>query len=254
MLTIACMSLAGGQGKTTTAILLARYLVNEGKSVLCVDCDPQANLTMFLGVEVETTSPTLLEVIKKTVDLSAAIYETTVDKLSVIPSDDGLDGVQDYLSSSGVGALLLKQRLASADFDVCILDAPPQRSQIAKSILGASDQVLVPCEASVKGYGSLTRTIDALAELRDVGATEAELLGVIPFRDRWVGANQTSKSKDAIAAMVDEVGERVMLPTIRESEKYKKAISEGKTLHELGEKDLAYPFEALLKRIGGHLA
>ncbi|NJM66892.1 MAG: ParA family protein [Acaryochloris sp. RU_4_1] len=252
MLTIACMSLSGGQGKTTTAVLLGKYLSQAGRTVLAIDADPQSNLTTFLGHDLKSNDPTLLESIKGDVDLEDSIYPCTVDNLFLIPSDDGLDNVQDYLSGSGVGAILLKRRLipAQESFDICLIDSPPQRSQICKSIIGAADYILIPCEATVKGFGSLVRTLDAVNELREIGASDAEVLGVIPFRDRWVGNNQTKESLLCVDEIKREVGESLILPSIRESERYKQAISQGKTLAELGCHDLEYPFEALFKRIG----
>lgn len=248
---LACLSLAGGQGKTTFVTLMGKRLAVAGYTVLVVDGDPQSNLTTFLGHEVAGDEPTLLELFKGSVNLEDAIYPTKNENLYLIPSDDGLDTVQDYLSGSGVGAMLLRKRLATAkgSFDICLIDSPPQRSQICKSVIGAADQIIIPCEATVKGFGSLVRTIDAIDEMKDVGASGAELLGIIPFRDKWVGANQTQESRDAIAAMATKVGQRLMLPSIRESEKFKQAISREQTLEELGVADLGYPFETLLERI-----
>ncbi|NJL02973.1 MAG: ParA family protein [Spirulinaceae cyanobacterium RM2_2_10] len=251
MLTLACLSLSGGQGKTTTAVLLGKRLAASGHPVLVIDADPQSNLTTFLGHDVEANAPTLLEVFRGSVALEDAIYPTTSENLFLIPADDGLDAVQDYLASSGVGAMLLRKRLAPAQdsFAIAVVDCPPQRSQICKSVIGASDRILVPCEATVKGYGSLVRTLDAIAELKDMGASEAELLGVIPFRDRWVGMNQSQESRACIEEMRREVGPDRVLPSIRESERYKQAISKGLTLEALGFPDLEYPFQVLEQRL-----
>ena len=147
--------------------------------------------------------------------------------------------------------MLLSKRLAAAkgSFDICLVDSPPQRSQICKSVIGAADQIVIPCEATVKGFGSLVRTLDAIDELKEVGASDAEILGVVPFRDKWVGSNQTKESREAISAMSARVGKELILPSIRESEKFKQAISREQTLEELGVPDLSYPFETLLKRI-----
>ena len=251
MQTLISLSLAGGQGKTTTAILLSKHLAAAGYTVLVVDGDPQSNLTTFLGHEVGQNEPTLLEVMKASVQLEDAIYETDIANLYLIPSDDGLDNAQEYLSTTGMGAMVLGKRLSPGQgtFDICLIDSPPQRSQICKSIIGAANQIIIPCEATVKGYGSLVRTLEAVNELKDLGASDANLLGVIPFRDRWVGANQTQESRSVIEAMREEVGEEIVLPSIRESEKFKKAISQQATLAALGVPDLAYPFDVLVERI-----
>lgn len=252
MLTITIASLSGGQGKTTTTLFLGRLLSRQGYPALMIDADPQHNLTTYLGFELEPKEPTLLEFIKKTVSTEDCIYPVSYNEnLFLIPADDQLDTIQDYLSNSGVGATLLKRRLEAVDevFKVCIIDSPPQRSQICLTVIGAADVLLIPAEASVKGYGSLVRTLDLLNGLQDVGATEAQVLGVLPFRDRWFGNTQAQESRASVEAMRSEVGLELVLPSIRESERYKQAINKRATLRELGYTDLEYPFEILTNKI-----
>jgi chromosome partitioning protein len=256
MLTIAIASLSGGQGKTTASLMLGRLLANRGYPTLMVDADPQHNLTTYMDLELQDNQPTLLEFLKKTVSTEDSIYPVeSNDNLFLIPADDQLDTVQDYLSNSGVGATLLKRRLEPiADaFKVCIMDAPPQRSQICLTVIGAADALIIPAEASVKGYGSLVRTLDLLKTLQDVGATDAQVLGVLPFRDRWIGNTQTQESRSAVDGMREEVGEPLVLPSIRESERYKQAINRRTTLSHLGYQELEYPFEILIDKISPHL-
>lgn len=252
MLTIAIASLSGGQGKTTAALMLGRLLSKQGYPTLLIDADPQHNLTTYLDFELQASQPTLLEFLKKSVSAENSIYPSEGhDNLFLIPADDQLDTVQDYLSNSGVGATLLKRRLEPvADaFKVCIIDAPPQRSQICLTVLGAADSLIIPAEASVKGYGSLVRTLDLLRTLQDIGATDAQVMGVLPFRDRWIGNTQTHESRAAVDGMRDEVGESLILPSIRESERYKQAINRRSTLSDMGYRELEYPFEVLINKI-----
>lgn len=252
MFTIAFASLSGGQGKTTAALFLGRRLAALGYSTLMIDADPQHNLTTYLGLELQPNQPTLLECLKKSVAVEDCIYSIEGnDNLFLIPADDQLDTVQDYLSNSGVGATLLLRRLepiASA-FKVCVIDSPPQRSQICLTVIGAADALVIPAEASVKGYGSLVRTLDLLQTLQEVKATNAQVLGVLPFRDRWIGNTQTNESRLAVEGMREEVGKELVLPSIRESERYKQAINKRSTLQQMGYADLEYPFEVLLDKI-----
>lgn len=252
MFTIAFASLSGGQGKTTAALFLGRKLAALGYSTLMIDADPQHNLTTYLGLELQPNQPTLLECLKKSVAVEDGIYTIEGnDNLFLIPADDQLDTVQDYLSNSGVGATLLLRRLepiASA-FKVCVIDSPPQRSQICLTVVGAADALVIPAEASVKGYGSLVRTLDLLQTLQEVKATNAQVLGVLPFRDRWIGNTQTNESRLAVEGMREEVGKELVLPSIRESERYKQAINKRSTLQQMGYADLEYPFEVLLDKI-----
>ena len=197
-----------------------------------------------------------MEFLKKTVAPEDCIYPTQDnDNLFLIPADEQLDTVQDYLFNSGVGATLLKRRLSAISkiFKVCIIDAPPQRSQICLTVIGAADFLIIPAEASVKGYGFLVRTLDLLKGLQDVGATDAQVLGVLPFRDRWFGNTQAQESRAAVDGMRDEVGEGLVIPSIRESERYKQAINKRTTLSQLGYTELEYPFEILIEKIHASL-
>lgn len=256
MLTITISSLSGGQGKSTAALFLGRMLAQQGYTVLLVDADPQASLTVYLGHEVESNSPTLLELIKKTVPIEDTIYSVEAhENLFLIPADDALNAVQDYLSASGVGATLLHHRLEPIvkEFQVCLIDSPPQRTQIALTTIGAADRLLIPCETTVKGFGSLVRTLDLVMTLKEVKATNAEILGVLPFRDRWIGSNQSTESRMIVEGMVEEVGKELVLPSIRESERYKQALNKRVSVRELGYPDLEYPFEVLSKKIVSQL-
>ena len=252
MLTVAIASLSGGQGKSTTALFLGRMLARKNLPTLMIDADPQHNLTTYLGLELQPNQPTLLEFLKNSVPFEDTIYPVEEEEhLFLIPADDQLDNANEYLSGSGVGAMMLSRRLepVAQAFQVCLIDSPPQRSQIAKSVIGAANFLVIPAEANVKGYGSLVRTLDLLASMQDIRATMAQVMGVLPFRDKWVGLNQTAESRLAVEGMAEEVGKNLILPSIRESERYKQAINKQQSLESLGFKELEYPFEVLVKKI-----
>lgn len=253
MQTITVVSLSGGQGKTTTAFFLSRLLEGSSK-VLAIDADPQANLTFFLGHEVEANEPTLLEAIIGTVEPIDSIYKLSEQtNLCLIPADDGLTKAQDYLAASGMGAMVLRNRLkqVAKHFDYCIIDAPPTRSQIVMSAMGAADSLLIPAEALTKGVNSLVRTLELTEHLGSLGAFSGRVLGVIPFRDRWFGNSQSTKSAKAIAAF-NEIAiesETEVFPSILESERYKQALDEGVLLSKLGYPKLEKPFERVIERL-----
>ncbi len=251
MRTCACVSLSGGQGKTSVIFFLSLLLAATGKRVLAIDCDPQANLTFYLNHEVAANQPSLLEVLTGVVDTEDGIYPTNYDNLLLIPADRGLFKVSDYLSSSGAGAFILKLRLQAVQklFDYVLIDVQPSRSQICLSAVGAADFILIPVEASTKGVNSLIDTLDFLQEQAKVMAFTGSLLGVIPFRDRWIGRTQTLESKESIEAIKEFAGEIPVLPSIRESEQFKRAIRNGQLLSEIGQQDLQYPFEKIIQAL-----
>ncbi len=250
MIKLTFVSLSGGQGKSTCALFAAKRL-GFSEPVLSVDVDPQASFTNYLGHKVATTDPTLLEVLKTTVEPTDAIYPLeSHDHLFVLPADDGLETAIEYLASTGMGVSLLKNLLEPLEktFTYAIIDSPPQKTQLSLTAIGTADYLVIPVEATAKGCNSLVRTLDTFEKLKKLKGTKAELLAVMPFRDKWVGAHRTKESQAAIEFMSEFVGDK-LLPSIRESERYKQAINQRCTLEELGYPDLAYPFEVLESRL-----
>lgn len=247
------LSLSGGQGKTLTAYMVGLKAANLGIPTLLVDGDPQKNLTDLLGIEVPARQPTLLEVLRGEVTIEDAIYPVpNRENLFLVPSDRALINAQYYLASLSNSAYVLSKRLQPVmqDFGLVMIDSPPQKSHICLSAIGAANAVIIPAEVAAKGIASLSETWALLEECREMRAFDGELLGVLPFRARWVGLRPTTETSTNLAAMQEMVGER-LLPPLLESEAYKKAVNFGKLPSEIAakNKDLEYPFDVFLDRL-----
>jgi chromosome partitioning protein len=72
-------------------------------------------------------------------------------------------------------------------------------------------------------------------------AFTGRILGIVPFRDRWVGNTQTLEGRQNIEAMKEFAGGIAILASIRESEKFKNAIRQGNLLSEMGQTGFAVP-------------
>ena len=134
-------------------------------------------------------------------------------------------------------------------FDYALIDVQPSRSQLCLTAVGASDAVVIPVEANVKGMNSLMDTLDFLEEQSNLMAFNGRVVGIVPFRDRWVGNTQTLEGRQNIAAMQEFADTIPILASIRESEQFKKAIRQGKLLSDLGQPDLEYPFEKIIEAL-----
>ena len=178
-------------------------------------------------------------------------YPLAYANLFLMPADEGLHKAQEYLATSGMGALALCYALEAVGglFDVCIIDSPPQRTQICLSVVGAADWVLIPAEASTKGVNSLLRSLELLEEMRRMRAFRGQVLGVLPFRDKWFGRSQATDSREAIAAMQQVAGAIPVLPSVVESERYKQAIRLGQRLSELGYEELEFPLNRVIEML-----
>ncbi len=212
-----------------------------------VDADPQASLTFYLNWEEFPQAPTLLEVLRQQVPPHQGIYPISAH-LSLMPASDALDEAQVFLADSGMGATVLKRRLQTIQqkFDVCVIDAPPQRSQVCLTALGAAQEVLIPAEASSKGVNSMMRTLDLINRLQQDGGCEGQVTGVIPFRDRWIGRTQASQSRRSVEIMREQAAPAPLLPSMLESEQFKKAMDLGTTLSEIGYPDLEHPLTVVV--------
>lgn len=251
MLKISSISLSGGQGKSSLVLFLAKKLASKGHSVLAIDADPQHSLSTYLDEEIENGQASFLEFLKGGKPENCILPVENVDNLYLLPASDELEVANEYLATSGFGALVLKNRLSvlDKDFDFCLIDSPPQKSQLTKTAIGAADRLLIPAEVTAKGVGSLQRSLEAIEELKLSGVLNNELLGVLPFRDRWFGHHRSKEGQACIEAMKELAGEKYVLPSVRESEQFKKAINQQKTLDELGYAELAYPFDVLLEKL-----
>lgn len=258
------LGLAGGQGKTTVALMLGRILATYGLNILFVDADPQASLTAFLGVEPSPDRPTLLELISRPpskIPLHTAIYPVPQNSnLFLIPADDELEAANSYLASSGTSLTVLRDRLYQAgeavdpgdrvasSFDLIIVDPPPERSHLALTSLGCGNLWAIPAEANVKGVQSLLRTLE-LIQSYQAKIPYGQLAGVIPFRAKWVGLSPTETTRESIKTMEQLAGIERMLPHLLESDVYKRAINDQVLPRDLGKPDLEYPLLALIDRL-----
>lgn len=252
---IASVSLSGGQGKSTLVFFTSKLLAALGYRVLVIDLDPQHNISTFLRVSIEHDDPSVLEFIKGETLVDSVYSVPDISNLYVIPADDGLELANDFLAASGMGVIYLRNRLqklidqSNVGFDFCLIDTPPQKSQLCKTGIGASDYYLIPAEPEAKGVLSLDRTLTAIDEITDLGIVQTQLLGVLPFRDQWFGLNRSLESQAAINQMSQMVAEELILPSFRDSTVVKKSISQNKSLAELGKPELAYPFEQLVIKL-----
>ena len=139
----------GGVGKTTTAVNLSAALALDGKKVLLIDADPQANATTSLGFHRDTYEYNIYHVMLGTKELSEIILDSEIENLKVAPSNIGLVGIEkEFYKNTKERELVLKRKIdtVKADYDYIIIDSPPALGPITINTLGASTSVLIPIQ------------------------------------------------------------------------------------------------------------
>ncbi len=161
----------GGVGKTTTCINLAACLAAAEKKTLLVDMDPQSNATTGLGIDKNTLSLSIYDVItnrsynSKSITINDIILTyNEINYLDIAPSCPDLASAEIELVNTFAREKRLDSILSSIreQYDYIIIDSPPSLGLLTINVLTASDSVLIPiqCEYyALEGLAELLNTI-----------------------------------------------------------------------------------------------
>jgi chromosome partitioning protein len=166
--TLAIINQKGGVGKTTTVANLGAAIAARGNRLCLIDMDPQAHLTLHVGLEPGESDPGLYDVLTGSSRLNEAIVELT-ENLSVVPSVIDLAAAETELVSVVGREQILRDRLGECNsaFDYVMIDCPPSLGLLTLNALAAADYVFIPLQAhflALQGLGMLLETISLVQQ------------------------------------------------------------------------------------------
>ncbi len=186
---IAFSNQKGGVAKTTSSYAMAVGLANRGNKVLVVDADPQENLSMTAGIDLNQIDPDPEDIEALSPEQQEYFYKNVPAKLfevmkgekdinrAIIPINENLDlivGGIDLASADMTFGDLGRERLIktafnklSKEYDYCIFDCSPALGVVLMNILTVADEVVIPLEPgaySLQGLSRLYKFIDQIHE------------------------------------------------------------------------------------------
>jgi chromosome partitioning protein len=238
--TIAVLSLKGGTGKTTTVRTLADVFRRIGLDVLCVDLDPQGNLSDYFDVPADAT-PTVADLLAGNAKAKAATHD------GIIPASPILAEVERAMSGKMGRELVLRKALKEArkQHDVILVDCPPALGLLTINGLVAADWALISSEAQYFAMQGVNGALDVVGQAKEYYNDDLEFLGVVLN----IADMRTLHSREAYASLKEHFGDKVFESVIRASIAYAESAATARSIldyrPDLGRDYLALAAEVL---------
>ncbi len=171
---IALMNQKGGVGKTTTTVNVGAALASLGHSVLAVDLDPQAHLTLSLGIEPAELDKSLYDLFTDPQTTAMEVVRQVPPdsrNLAVLPAETNLAGIESELSemvATGLAQTLLRNKTADLckQFDYVLLDCPPSLGLLTINALTMASEIIVPMQAHFLALQGMTKLFETIGMVR----------------------------------------------------------------------------------------
>jgi len=212
----------GGVAKTTTTLNLAVAFAESGYRVLCIDLDPQGNLTMSQGIDPDKVEKSMYDVLVHHIPLTDIIQHREID-IAVASID--LAGAEIAMSTQIGRERSLEKAIrgVQSDYDFVCIDTPPSLGLLTVNALTASDSVIVPvqCEyLSMRGLMQLQNTLEMIKENLN---PRVEIEGILPT----MLDSRTVHAKEAVELLEENFGDTVFKTRIRKAIKFAEAPVRG---------------------------
>lgn len=216
----------GGCAKTTTTINLGAAWALENKTVLVIDCDPQANLSLGLGYELGPDELSTYHFITGKCELDQVIRSTCVGNLYVVPAAIELAGAEIELTQAIAGEkklynVLKKNNLVA--FDYIIIDTPPFFCNLLTNGLSTSETVIIPVELRRYGIAGLRQLLDHVEAVRDNVNESLQKWFILPTMTDL----RQNEDKEVLEFLKENYKDSVLKTNIKRNIKVAEAVKEA---------------------------
>jgi chromosome partitioning protein len=219
---IAFANQKGGVAKTTTTLNLAVAFAESGYRVLCIDLDPQGNLTMSQGIDPDKVEKSLYDVLVNDMPISEIIVKREID-IAVASID--LAGAEIAMSTKIGRERSLEKALkeVDGDYDFICIDTPPSLGLLTINALTVSNKVIVPVQCEYLSMRGLVQLQNTLKMIQENLNPDVKIEGILPtmFDSRTVHA------KEAVEILEENFGDLVFKSRIRKAIKFAEAPVKG---------------------------
>ena len=222
---IAFANQKGGVAKTTTTLNLAVAFAESGHRVLCIDLDPQGNLTMSQGVDPDKVEKSLYDVLVHDMPISEIIVKREID-IAVASID--LAGAEIAMSTKIGRERSLEKALkeVSADYDFVCIDTPPSLGLLTINALTAANKVIVPVQCEYLSMRGLVQLQNTLRMIQENLNPEVRIEGILPT----MLDTRTVHAKEAVEILEENFGDLVFRSRIKKAIKFAEAPVKGSSV------------------------
>ncbi len=193
MRSIAIINQKGGVGKTTTAVNLSAALARAGQRVGVIDIDPQAHASLHLGIDPQSTAPTVYDLLTEDTRIHdvwqrvgsqrAGSSPTPVPEANLVVAASHIDLAAAEVELAGVVGreVILRDKLAEAadQFDYVLIDCPPSLGILTINALAAVDDVFLPLQPHFLALHGLSKLLKTIGLVNERLNDRLQLAGVV---------------------------------------------------------------------------
>jgi len=216
---ISFLNLAGGVGRTTSAVSMAVAFSEYGKRVLLVDLDPNGGATFSLGLENPRLSAT--EIFSGRPRALGMIYKTA-DRIDVIPANLTLEAAALKSAAKKDSEQILKNALGNLEYDIVIIDAPATNSYLAKCAVVAADEFIIPTRLDILSMRGVFSAVELVEKFKKAENKSYQILPTM--------VESRNKTQGLISADLNSRhGDLVISPGIAKWGGFSETVGAGKS-------------------------